>query len=519
MCSDYRVGLAFNLAGGFRAFAATGDKRSGSKKWLSVVYNKMQRILPNYGIAAAVSGREPLFIFYIRNPVRVHLSHKLCRKHDPRRMDWSDTHPNFLSLLTETREILDGYEQLRKAIPASFSAMNFFVANTSGHFAVCIDSSALNRCLLRIHATSSGIADAAVALFTLTCQKNQEWLICPRHRRAVCGCGRFNPLAAVDRGGRIDDSWKRTPNIECMMSDLRHLLGISVADYFWKGDYAGNLFFDTHLINGRGRSRKGFTAGGGRPARRLVAMEVMNSQFRFSSASLGAMAKNLRAEYSQGDPFPHIVIDSFLPEPLLARILDEFPDPRHDFWERRATKNSLKLSCNDLDDLGPTIQHVLEQFNGRAMLRFLERLTGIEHLIPDALYEGGGLHQILPGGFLKIHADFNKHPEWDLDRRLNVILFLNRDWSEDYGGHFELWDCTMAACRRKVLPVFNRLVVFSTTDTSYHGHPDPLRCPREDREKASPLTTTPTDGLRPIRPIVTAQFIGCVRNEIGPHAA
>ena len=130
-------------------------------------------------------------------------------------------------------------------------------------------------------------------------------------------------------------------------------------------------------------------------------------------------------------------------------LVGEFPDRRDDVWERRATKNSLKLSCNELERLGPTLQPVLEQLNSRAMLRFLERLTGIEHLIPDALFEGGGLHQILPGGFLKIHADFNKHPEWNLDRRLNAILFLNRDWSEEYGGHFEMWDQAMTACRRK----------------------------------------------------------------------
>jgi hypothetical protein len=209
-----------------------------------------------------------------------------------------------------------------------------------------------------------------------------------------------------------------------------------------------------------------------------VIMDVMNDDFRLSATGLGVLAERQRSEYSHGEPFPHIVIDNFLPATVLDRILDEFPDPQHGLWERRATKNSLKLSCNILDDLGETTRLVLEQLNSRNMLRFLERLTGIEHLIPDALFEGGGLHQILPGGFLKIHADFNKHPEWNLDRRLNVILFLNRDWREEYGGQFELWDPQMTACRRKVLPIFNRLVVFSTTDTAYHGHPDPLRCPQ-----------------------------------------
>jgi Rps23 Pro-64 3,4-dihydroxylase Tpa1-like proline 4-hydroxylase len=206
-------------------------------------------------------------------------------------------------------------------------------------------------------------------------------------------------------------------------------------------------------------------------------MGVLKEDSRLDAVQLGALAEQLRSEYAHAEPFPHIVIDNFLPEAVPSQIVDEFPDPQHSFWERRATKNSLKLSCNDLDDLGPMTRHVLEQLNSRTMLRFLERLTGIDHLIPDALFEGGGLHQILPGGFLKIHADFNRHPEWQLDRRLNVLLFLNKDWSESYGGHFELWDRQMTACSKKILPIFNRLVVFTTTDTSYHGHPDPLRCP------------------------------------------
>lgn len=206
--------------------------------------------------------------------------------------------------------------------------------------------------------------------------------------------------------------------------------------------------------------------------------DVLQKDCRFNSVQLCALGERLRSQYPRATPFPHIVIDDFLPEWVLDQVLDEFPNPDAQVWERRATKNSLKLSCNLLEDLGPTTARVLEQFNSRPMLRFLERLTGIENLIPDPIYEGGGLHQILPGGFLKIHADFNIHPFYRLDRRLNAILFLNRDWPEAYGGHFELWNQEMSACCRKVLPVFNRLVVFSTTDTSYHGHPDPLRCPQ-----------------------------------------
>ena len=115
---------------------------------------------------------------------------------------------------------------------------------------------------------------------------------------------------------------------------------------------------------------------------------------------------------------------------------------------------------------------------------FLERLTGIDALIPDPHYFGGGLHQIRPGGFLKVHADFNRHSRLDLERRLNAILYLNKDWQEEYGGHLQIWDNDMTRCEKKVLPVFNRLLVFATLDTANHGHPDPLTCP-PDRARRS----------------------------------
>jgi hypothetical protein len=98
-------------------------------------------------------------------------------------------------------------------------------------------------------------------------------------------------------------------------------------------------------------------------------------------------------------------------------------------------------------------------------------------LVADSYYEGGGMHQIERGGKLAIHADFNKQGGTQLDRRLNVLLYLNEDWKDDYGGHFEMWNATMERCVKKVAPVMNRLVIFGTTDVSYHGHPDPLACP------------------------------------------
>ncbi|HWB62556.1 MAG TPA: 2OG-Fe(II) oxygenase, partial [Chitinophagales bacterium] len=112
------------------------------------------------------------------------------------------------------------------------------------------------------------------------------------------------------------------------------------------------------------------------------------------------------------------------------------------------------------------------------------QFIGIKNLVPDPVFEGGGLHQIKPGGYLKVHADFNKHRGTGLDRRLNVLIYLNENWDESYGGHFELWDKEMKNCEVKILPLFNRMAMFNTTDFSYHGHPNPLTCP-PDRSRRS----------------------------------
>jgi hypothetical protein len=130
---------------------------------------------------------------------------------------------------------------------------------------------------------------------------------------------------------------------------------------------------------------------------------------------------------------------------------------------------------------------LLYHLNSITFLEFLSAVTGIPNLISDPSFEGGGLHQIVRGGKLGIHADFNRHRNYGLDRRLNLLLYLNKDWREEYGGHLQLWDRDMTACGAKVLPLFNRVMIFGTTDFTYHGHPDPLQCPEGMTRKSLAL--------------------------------
>ena len=199
--------------------------------------------------------------------------------------------------------------------------------------------------------------------------------------------------------------------------------------------------------------------------------------FAFDVEGLARLGQQQHQSYVRADPFPHAVLDGLVPERVCDRVLEEFPRSNRNQWIRFHDHTGKKLASRVESQLGPFTRHVIAQFNSAGFLEFLEKMTGIDGLIPDPHLFGGGLHQIQRGGFLKIHADFNRHERLHLDRRLNLLLFLNRDWDEAYGGQLELWDREMAHCVKRVLPVCNRAVVFSTTSTAYHGHPNPLTCP------------------------------------------
>lgn len=184
------------------------------------------------------------------------------------------------------------------------------------------------------------------------------------------------------------------------------------------------------------------------------------------------------AAYATAEPFPHAVIENFLPPAPLARALAAYPGPADIPWSRFENGNEVKLAFNRVEALPDPVREVLSFLNGSAALRFLQTLTGIEGLIPDPHYVGGGLHQIEPGGRLQVHADFNRLKELRLDRRINLILFLNEDWQPDYNGHLELWSRDGKQSVKSILPVVNRCVVFNTTDDAFHGHPRALTCPK-----------------------------------------
>jgi len=181
--------------------------------------------------------------------------------------------------------------------------------------------------------------------------------------------------------------------------------------------------------------------------------------------------------YLTAKPYPHIAIDNFLYPEILDAVVRDFPSPDSEPWETMVDKDQKKFASNVVSKMAPSVRRVLYFLNSREIVNFLEKLTGIEGLIPDPHYAGGGCHELRPGGFLKVHADFNWHKQMRLDRRINLLVYLNKDWQPEFGGNLELWDTSMRHKIAEYAPVFNRCVIFNTTDNSYHGNPTPVSCP------------------------------------------
>ena len=151
-----------------------------------------------------------------------------------------------------------------------------------------------------------------------------------------------------------------------------------------------------------------------------------------------------------------MVIDDLLDPELLKDVVAEFEAMDRTPWHHTERATERKYSTEDFQRFGPTTRSVMSQLNAAPFMAFLEKLTGIAGLIPDPHLRGGGLHEIRRGGALGVHADFNFYKRLNLFRRLNLLIYLNENWAEEWGGHLELWDRTGKRCVQRIAPIFNR---------------------------------------------------------------
>jgi len=205
--------------------------------------------------------------------------------------------------------------------------------------------------------------------------------------------------------------------------------------------------------------------------------------------------ENLNNQYINNDPFPHIVLDNFFNKQILEYIFDDLSILEN--HKQVETENNIKkkITFENVDDFPESIKKIFYFLNSGQFLHWMNKISGIrEKLVADPDFFGGGIHKCFKGGYLKVHTDYHKHPKTHLDRRINALIYLNKNWIESYGGHLELFDKhNLKESKKKILPIFNRFVAFSTTDVSYHGHPDPLNCP-DEKQRYSIATWYYTNG-------------------------
>lgn len=215
--------------------------------------------------------------------------------------------------------------------------------------------------------------------------------------------------------------------------------------------------------------------------------------FCLSYERLETLAGSLGPSYEEAEPFPHAVIDGFFPDAVAARIIDEFPPLDQGQWQGSGVQNPqrrLKYMSHTEEAFSPFIRRTLYELNARPFLRFVESVTGIAPLLPDPDI-GHTLRHFERGGCLGVHTDFNWHKGIGLHRRVNLIVYLNQDWRDEYGGHLELWDDAMTRCVKRIAPMANRALLFATDDHTPHGFPEPLACPPGKRARAYRCTIIP----------------------------
>lgn len=209
-----------------------------------------------------------------------------------------------------------------------------------------------------------------------------------------------------------------------------------------------------------------------------------------------------RSQYSTAEPFPHLVMDNFLDESMARNLYEEVPSVDSNVWFQYNNQIENKYLCNHWDRFPKNTYKFFAEVTSPAFTQKLSELTGIFPLVADVGLHGGGWHVHTRGGLLNIHKDYSIHPKLKWERALNLILYLTPDWQSEWGGGLGLWteqDSQPHELIHNVECLFNRAVLFDTRKNSWHGLPDPLRCPEGVRRTSLAVyyLTNPAEGVDP----------------------
>jgi Rps23 Pro-64 3,4-dihydroxylase Tpa1-like proline 4-hydroxylase len=209
-------------------------------------------------------------------------------------------------------------------------------------------------------------------------------------------------------------------------------------------------------------------------------MKIINYPYLESNKS------NLIEQWNNPEnPFKFLVFDGFLLNDITDDLIQEYPHVNKEDWDNRTFINQKnKFSKNTFLENEPLLNNFFKEVNSPKFINLISEITGIENLLADDELFGGGLHQSINGAFLDVHVDFNIHPKTNFHRRLNLIVYLNKNWEESFNGYLELWDMKNKKQIANIKPCFDRFVIFETNEISFHGHPKKLNTPLDVSRKS-----------------------------------
>ncbi len=219
--------------------------------------------------------------------------------------------------------------------------------------------------------------------------------------------------------------------------------------------------------------------------------------------NIDALAKGAQS-FHTAEPFSHCVIDNFFMPELAQALEAEFPDYNATEWHEYNNPIEVKKTCNNWNVFKPLTYRAFAFFNSPAFVQQLSSLLAIAPLYADDGLNGGGWHIHKAGGKLNTHLDYSIHPKLGLQRRLNLIIYMSQEWQTEWGGALGFWSHDAqrqqpAELVKEIAPVFNRAVLFDTTQNSWHGLPKPLTCPAHQFRKSLAVyyLTTPPENTDP----------------------
>ena len=192
-----------------------------------------------------------------------------------------------------------------------------------------------------------------------------------------------------------------------------------------------------------------------------------------------------KENFKKAKPYENVVIPLFFKEEIANELRDNFPTPSKDEWNYYHNPIECKYSLNKFDEY-PKIKELYNYLQSEEFINYIREISGIEDLEADPYLHGAGLHAYGNNGKLDIHLDYNIHPITKKERRLNLIIYLNKDWKEEYGGNLKLYDKDFNEVHDiyKYIPMWNTGFLFKTSDISYHGLPEPIKCPDDVYRKS-----------------------------------